>query len=163
MTNLELNALFQDVFAFLKNEYTFRVVKEKLNANADLLYVNDTTGVKIVFSNREAYCFIYLYKLVEGKLIENPSNIYMNSKLYAYMLDDIVALRNPSRLIRPAYMYGEDSKFHNEENGFRLYLEEFARNLKIYADDVLRGDFKIFPKLEKVVKERAERFRQGKP
>lgn len=162
MTKPELNALVRDVFAFLENDYGFHIAKKRADVSDGILYLNDTTGVKIIFSNREAYLFIYLYKLVDGELVENPSNIYQASLLHGYGLDDIIVLRDSYRLIKPTYMYSKDSRFFNKDNGLRLYLQEFANNLRNCADDVLRGNFEIFPKVETVVKERAERFRQGK-
>jgi hypothetical protein len=37
-------------------------------------------------------------------------------------------------------------------------MAAFAANLQRYAADILRGDFTIFPALDKVLKERMKKF-----
>lgn len=147
--------LTKEEFNFLESEYDFRLSEcKRENWGFSLIYLNDTTGVEILYEYREVYVFIMLYKLIDGILIKNPIIIRKNSVLFGHSLDDIILIRNPDSLIRPAYEYGEDSVYYNEDNGTSLYLKCFSDNLKTYAKDVLRGDFSIFLGLDEVVKNR---------
>src|SRR6185503_13198680 len=107
---------------------------------------------------QEAYIFIMLYQLVNGLLIDNPGSIKHDTVLYGFGLDDIINLRDPSALIKPAYDYGEESKYYDKERGLEQYVSAFAYNLKKYASDLLSGDFKIFKEVDKIVKERSIRM-----
>ncbi|MDY0091677.1 MAG: hypothetical protein RBT80_03160 [Candidatus Vecturithrix sp.] len=100
-----------------------------------------------------------LYRLINGKLVENPSPITENSVLNAFCLDDIVTIRNPDATMKPAYCYGIESEFYNKEQGMTLYVSKFADNLKIYTADVLTGNFEIFTELDQIVKKRAKQTR----
>ncbi|MBI3143582.1 MAG: hypothetical protein HYZ16_12215 [Bacteroidetes bacterium] len=159
MAAKDFDIIAQEQFKFLESEYSFRLSKcEKEDWGYELIYLNDTTGVKITYEYREAYVFIMLYQLIDGELRENPRSIDNNTILHGYGLDDLISLRNPQALIKPAYNYGEQSKYYDEKNGLLLYVSEFAGNLKRYAKDVLKGDFTIFHELDKIVKERVKKF-----
>lgn len=159
MAAKDFDIIAQEQFKFLVSEYDFRLSKcEKEDWGYELIYLNDTTGVKITYEYREAYVFIMLYQLLDGEFQENPRNIEGNTILHGYGLDDLISLRNPQTLIKPAYDYGEQSKYYDEKNGLLLYVSEFAENLKKYAKDILKGDFTIFPELDKIVKERVKKY-----
>ena len=159
MTEKDFDIIAQEQFKLLKSEYDFRLVKcEKENWGYELIYLNDTTGIKITYEYREAYVFIMLYQLKDGELRENPRNVDANTTLYGYGLDDLISLRNPDALIKPAYEYGEESEYYDIENGMSLYVSAFAGNLKEYAKDILTGDFTVFSELDKIVKERMKKY-----
>ena len=146
-------------FKFLVLNYNFKLIKcYKEDWGYVLIYLNNDVGVKITYEYREAYIFIMLYKLIAGKLVENPLSIRTDSTLYGYGLDDIVNLRNPSDLIKPANQYDSNSIFHKMNEGLTSYVAVFANNLRKYANDVLLGDFKIFKELDKVVKDRVKKY-----
>ena len=160
MATKDFDIISKEQFSFLESEYNFRLSKcEKEDWGYELIYLNDTTGVKITYEYREAYIFIMLYKLIEGDLKENPRNIENNTVLYGYGLDDMIMLRNPDDLIKPTYEYDEQSKYFKENDELFLYVAAFSDNLKTYAKDVLSGDFEIFPELDKVVKERVRSYK----
>ncbi|MBK8503664.1 MAG: hypothetical protein IPL46_16510 [Saprospiraceae bacterium] len=98
----------------------------------ELIYLNNTTGVKITYEFREAYIFIMLIKLVDGSLIENPRSIQENNVLYGYGLDDVIGLRNPQALIKPAYQYGEESEYYDKKKGLTLYVTGAKYSKSIY-------------------------------
>ena len=153
------NLIAQEQFKFLESEYNFKLSKcEKEDWGYELIYMNNTTGVKITYEYHEAYIFIMLYRLDEGRLRENPKNIKDNTTLYGYGFDDLINLKNPQALIKPAYEYGEQSKYYNKENGLLQYVSAFSENLKTYAKDVLKGNFTTFSNLDKVVKERVKKY-----
>ena len=150
----------KEQFNFLESEYNFRLSKcDKKDWGYEIVYLNNTTGVKIIHEYRESYIFILLYRLVNEKLIEASGNIKEDTILHSYGLDDIVNLHNPSALISPTYEYPDASKFHDQHKGMSLYVSAFADNLKTYAKDVLIGNFEIFPELDKVVKERVRNYK----
>jgi hypothetical protein len=147
-------------FNFLGADYGFRLEHcKKVEGGYDILFLNDRCGVHITYEFREAYVFIALHKLQNGKFIDNPRPITAESVLTGFSLDDILFLKSPSAIVKPAYAYGADSEFYDKERGLTLYVSRFAENLKKYASDVLVGDFKIFEALEPIVKKRA----QGEP
>lgn len=159
MANKNFDEIAKEQFEFLQSEFGFNInACEKKDWGYELIYLNDTTGVKITYEFQEAYIFITLYQLINGTLIENPRNIEQKTILYSYGLDDIINERDSLALIKPAYQYGEDSDYYDKKNGLILYVSAFAKNLKKYAADVLSGDFQIFNKIDKVVKERASRY-----
>jgi hypothetical protein len=156
----DFDIIAQEQFKFLVSEYDFRLSKcEKEDWGYELIYLNDTTGVKITYEYREAYVFITLYQLEDGELRENPRNIEDNTTLYGYGLDDLIGVRNPQALIKPAFEYGEQSEYYDKEKGLLLYVSAFAENLKTYAKDILGGDFTVFPELDKIVKDRVKKHR----
>lgn len=152
---MEIKSIFKEEFEFLIKEFKFHIIKEVQDKFCyEIIYLNRTTGVKILYEYRESYIFIMLYRLENGKLVLNPLIIDINSILYGYSLDDIVNLYNPADLIKPSYEYREESIFFDKKVGFRLYVRQFAKNLKIYSKDVLLGNFSIFENLEMTVKNR---------
>lgn len=160
MATKDFDIIAKEQFSFLESEYNFRLSKcEKEDWGYELIYLNNTTGVKITYEYREAYIFIMLYKLIDGNLKENPRNIEDSTILYGYSLDDMIILRNPDDLIKPTYEYDEQSKYFKENDGLSLYADAFSDNLKTYAKDVLNGDFTVFPDLDRIVKERVKKYR----
>jgi len=159
MDRKNFDQIAKEQFGFLITDCEFKLVgcrEEEWGYN--LIYLNSTTGVKIIYEFREAYIFIMLYKLVDGKLIENPRNISDDTVLYGYGLDDIVNLKNSKDSMKPTYEYGDESEYYDKENGMTLYVSKFADNLRKYANEVLNGNFEIFMKVDKVVKERARQY-----
>ena len=161
MPTKDFDIIAQEQFKFLLSEYDFRLSKcEKEDWGYELIYLNDTTGVKITYEYREAYVFIMLYQLMEGELQENPRSIEGDTVLLGYGLDDLISLRNPQALAKPAYEYEEQSEYYDKEEGLSLFVKAFADSLKISAKDILSGDFSVFPDLDKIVKERIKKYNQ---
>jgi hypothetical protein len=149
--------IIENQFLFLVSDYNFHLIKSySENWGCVSVYLNNVVGVKITYEYREAYLFIMLYKLIDGKLVENPIKINLNSDLNGYSLDDVIKLRNPADLVKPAYEYGSKSEFYDEKNGLTLFVSIFANNLKKYASDILHGDFSLFEKLDIIVKDRVK-------
>ncbi len=157
----DFDIIAKEQFHFLESEFNFRLSKsENEEWGYQLLYLNDSTGVKITYEYREAYIFIMLYKLKDGCLVENPRNIEENTSLNGFALDDVIILRNPEDIIKPTYEYDEDSEFFQEDDGLSRYTAAFAEYLKKHGADMLDGDFNLFPELDKVVKSRAMKYKQ---
>ena len=83
MADKDFDFLAKQQFSFLESEYNFRLSRcDKEDWGYELIYMSDSTGVKITYEYREAYIFIMLYKLIDGDLKENPRNINDNTILY---------------------------------------------------------------------------------
>ncbi|MBC6608909.1 hypothetical protein H8B13_18960 [Hymenobacter sp. BT188] len=149
----------KEQFAFLEVDFACRLVQARKAPQVyEFRYQNSTTGIELTYEYREAYLFILLYQLQDGKWVANPTPMQEQTKLTGYALDDVLLLRNPNALVKPAYAYGADSVYYEKETGLSLYIGAFAANLQRYAADILQGDFSLFPALEKVVKERMKKF-----
>jgi hypothetical protein len=156
---MKIKENFEEAFKFLVSDYNFTFESTIVeNWGYESLYLNGdrNVGVKVTYEYRESYVFIMIYRLINGVLKEDPKSIDKSTILNSFSLDDIINLENPSSLIKPSYEYPKDSIFFDEEKGFFFYLKEFADNLKTYGKDVLKGNFEIFPKLDRIVKERNE-------
>ncbi len=159
MNNYKFKIIAEEKFSFLTSDFNFKLIKSyKCKWGYELLYLNEVTGVKIIYEYREAYIFIVLCELLNGKIVENPFKIEEDSVLHCYGLDDVINIQNPSDLVKPAYQYGKESKYYDKQNGLALYVATFANNLKKYASDILLGNFNIFKKLDRVVKDRTKNF-----
>lgn len=56
------------------------------------------------------------------------------------------------------YKYPLESKYKSSSDGFELYVTDFSNNLKTYGQEILKGDFKIFNQLEKVIRKRIAKY-----
>lgn len=66
---------------------------------------------------------------MQSWLIKNQSRLQnYNIEFLGFGLDDLINLRNPQDLIKPAYEYGEDSIYYNKQDGVLLYISAFADN-----------------------------------
>lgn len=105
--------------------------------------------------------FVDLIKLVNGKIPPYPIFIKPETELHWFDLKDLIYLRAPQLKIEQPPI---DSLFKPRRN-FEKFIEkiliQYANSLEQYAIDVLKGDFRIFAELEKIVKKRAEELRKG--
>jgi hypothetical protein len=91
-------------FAFLEVDFACRLVQAKKESQVYVFrYQNSTAGIDLTYEYREAYLFILLYQLQDGKWVANPTPMEEHTQLHGYGLDDVVLLRNPKVLIKPAY------------------------------------------------------------
>jgi hypothetical protein len=134
-----------DKFSYLEREYSFKVAKKKGVDNIEIVYQNGTTGVQILFDRRENQIYVMIYQLENGKLIENPIFLSYDTRVYGYDLDDILSQRIPGY---------SGTKMRSDCNGVLCVLENYAKMLRLHAADLLLGDFQLFPRLEKIVKNR---------
>lgn len=151
------DSIVKEQFQYLITEFRFRLEWcKKTDWGFDILYISNVCGVHIVYEFREAFLYITLHKLQNGKFVDNPRPIKSESIMTGYSLDDILLKKAPNTVIKPAYSYGANSQFYDKENGMALYVAKFAQNLRDYAADVLSGNFEIFKTLEPIVKKRMQ-------
>jgi len=141
-------------FAFLEKIYNFSLITKMTEPNAATIYYkSDAVGIILKIDPLEFYLFVTLCRLVDGSFPSKTGEITPSTVINCFDLDDIVVLRSINSLI-PEYTT-------NNKN-LSISLEEIiirqAKNLRNYADDILRADFSIFTELDKIVKKRARQF-----
>ncbi len=155
----DFRELCRTLFRFLEEEYGFRVTEEKSDVfGSYITYRNTTTAVIISFEPREGGVFIRLYRLVDGKIPDYPVFVHPDTQLNMFYLDTLLEVRVPSLHVE------QDPKEMAKPSLSKLkeVLQQYAALLHLYANDILRGDFKVFEDLETIVKKRAEEIRRQK-
>lgn len=147
-------------FSFLMEQYDFSRVKinsDKYAAKAK--FINKYCAITIKYEYREAYLFIVISRLIEGKEVPNPDccSIHKGVALNNHSLDDLLP---PEDEMQPTYEYGMDSPYHDKKNGLRNYIAKFADNLKKYGKPFFNGDFSLFPALDEIVVARVEEWKK---
>ena len=147
-------SLCRKYFKYLENEYECTFTSKKDVFGEHVIYRNHTTAIEINFVPRDAgMAYVWIIRLVDGKIVDNPVKIKSNSILTKFDLEDLLSIRAPSlKIERPLEASLMKSPFtvHEYENT----IVQLAEALKCYAKDILSGDFKVFTRLEKIVKKR---------
>lgn len=140
-------------FQFLETDYDYKLESSRIEDwGGEVIYSNNTTGIKLLYEFSCAFIYVFICKLVDGRIIDNPRPMSIDSEINCFDFND--ALPEDQKM-KPAYEYGLDSPFYDESNGLSNYSKEFALRLSEYGQNVLRGDFSILPKMEKIIKARA--------
>jgi hypothetical protein len=119
-----------------------------------IIYQNETTGTTIYNEPRDGI-FVSLSRLVNGKIPKYPLQIEANTPLNTYYLEDIIFFNTSKDNL------GKRIKNYLRKLNFPLKfdltktLTRYATELEEHAADILNGDFKDFPELDKIVKRRA--------
>ena len=139
----------------LEVKFGSKIVAIEHGDYGDLInYQNETTGITIYNEPRDGI-FVSLSRLVDGKILEYPLQIKTDTPLNTYYLEDIISFNTSKKSI------GKKIKNYLRKLNFPLKfdlaktLTRYATELEEYAVDILDGDFKDFPELEKIVKRRA--------
>jgi hypothetical protein len=136
-------------FHFLATEFDCSSVVKKESSLCRVIYRNGTTAVEIGFEWREQYIYVEVYRLVDGKMEENPIVIRPESDLTVFNLEDLIAIRAPE-LQLSSQSPGRPLTSHDIEK----ILTDRALALRNYGRNVLQGDFRVFRKLDRIVKSR---------
>lgn len=137
-------------FHILVTEFACKsVVKKERAGVCRVIFRNRTTAVEIGLEWREQYIYVELYRLVDGKMEENPIVIRPESALTVFNLEDLIAIRAPERQLS-SQPPGKPLTGHDIEK----ILTDRALALRDYGRDVLQGDFRVFRKLDRIVKSR---------
>jgi hypothetical protein len=140
----EFERLCLECLRFLEDDFGFRVLKiEREPYGTFITYQNSSTAVRASLELREGGIFVLLSRLVDGQIPEYPVFVQANTPLHSFYLDDLVQAKG-----------GELRTNRNIEGS----LTKAAEALRVFASDVLKGDFAVFDKLDRVVKERARRL-----
>lgn len=103
----------------------------------EIVYKNQTTGIKVSFETRENDIFLYLIRLINGEV---PA--YLDAPSRWFYLDNVVKLRAPS-LNLPRKGFGEQLT----PDDIDQILTAYAAALQEYAEDILSGNFSAFAEL----------------
>jgi hypothetical protein len=147
-------SLFRKAFSFLIDDFGFREKSLELdNLGIRLLFCNSTTGVRISYEPCEGDIFVMLIRLVDGKQPDYPIFIDEDTVLHYFDLQDLLSVRIPC--------FKENNfKIGKMNSELENYIKQIAKNLRTQAEDILKGDFTIFSKLERIVKERARQLNE---
>lgn len=145
-TQLIANKLREN-FEFLKDEYGFKTVSDVIDKDfCTIKMQNDTTGVSLNYETREDDVIVYLYRLIEGKMIEDKIPVSENIKLNSIELRFIIQFKKDDNSI--STFQSQNSKSIDE------LIQNIVSDLKKYADDILKGDFDVFNKVDAIAKRR---------
>lgn len=153
--------LCREIFRFLEEDFGCKVVSVKEDVYGDYItYQNLTTAIRIALEPREGGVTARLYRLISGKIPDYPVSIKSETTLHVFYLDDLIALRAPSTKVeQPLY-----DLFPGGGPNVRLLkqiLAQYARVLREYGSEILKGDFRVFVELDKIVKKRAATRNRG--
>ena len=140
----------------LEVKFGSKIVKIEHGDYGELIkYQNETTGTTIYNEPRDGI-FVSLSRLVNGKIPEYPIHIEAGTILNSFDLEDIISLRTAKKNIKiklKSYLRKLNFPFKFD---LEKALTRYAADLEEYAADILSGDFKDFPELEKIVKRRGK-------
>jgi hypothetical protein len=130
--------LCREQFQFLVDAFDFRRMAASRAGIGTVIYTNSTTGVKLSYDRRDGYIGVDLIRLVNGKV---PA---YGERRDTRPLWTAVRLRAP----------GIETKVFSigvlTEARIAAELAAIAAAVRNYAADILRGDFSVFPELERV-------------
>lgn len=162
MSNTIKNIILERFYPLVK-EYGFKKISGKIvSGGFEAYYENDFCGVSIVYEFKEAYLFIKIFRLIDGKKVKNSNLINDDTVFNCHSLDDLISLLCPQRLLKPAYQYPQNHVFNNAENGLTAFVDQFAKNLFEFATPFFLGDFDLFQKLNPMVIERVKKYKNQK-
>lgn len=142
----------------LADRFGLRIADEAETPSAsEVLYLNKSTGLRVMLDWRDFRPFLTLYKLVNGLLPpDRPEAIDLHVPLQAFDVDDLLILRAGA-----GSPVGKMLGRRDADEACHL-LEEYATALERYASDVLDGDFSVFAELNRVVAERYAAARKAR-
>ena len=123
-----------------------------------IIFQNETTALRVYFEWREVYLSVQICRLVNGQFQEESHAF--NHEWTSFPVEDLLTVRAPDYDQGPLLI----SRSYEDFTGEDAIMEEVGRQLEIYAaalreygGDILRGDFSIFPQLDKLAKQRAKK------
>ncbi len=144
----------KSLFGFLERDYFFKFHESIINTLAiTVIYKNNTTAVSITLDQRVGGILVDLIRLIDNKITELPTEIMKETELNEFDFEDLLSIRNSKiRIEKPTL---DDLVFlPGWEKVISRILHQYARNLKEYSEDVLKGNFDIFKELDEIVKRR---------
>lgn len=133
-------------FLPLERECALRVAgfeEDEVDFRTTVSLSNETTGVDVVADRKEGGIFVIVYRL-------GPAP--PQAGIDAFCIDDLLAVRAPS--VRVQYTVKKKWKLDR-------VLQQYVELLRTHANDVLRGDFRMWPAVAREAWERVARHRNG--
>lgn len=139
-------------FGYLIDEFGYREgAKEADSWTLAVYFVGQSAYARVSLEWEYSGVFVELGRVVNGQPMRNPIIIREDSELNMFTLDDVLALRAPDLGLSPIF---------KSEPEIVSKIAIYAHALRAHAQDILVGDFSLFPALERVVKERARALKQ---
>lgn len=136
----------RDKFAFLKQKYEFREVSNVIDKYQCIIKMqNDTTGISINYERREDDIIVYLYRLIDGAMIDDKIPISADIPLNCIDLRYVVMLKKGESITD--YDWKEGKSYDD-------LIQNIIYDLKNYAEDILKGNFDVFSKVDAMAKKR---------
>lgn len=139
-------------FSFLENDYDFSFINGQSHPwGYKIFFKNQTTGIIVALERRDFRVFVDVCRLVRNDFSPGPGEITPGTVLNNYSLGILISIRSPQSLL-PSHQL--KTLLNNQL--IEKMLSHEAMNLKNYAQDILSGDFSVFPQLDRVVKDNAK-------
>ena len=123
-----------------------------------VIYQNETTALRVYFEWRDIYLSVQICRLVDGQ-VQKESHAF-NKEWTSFEVEDLLTVRAPGFDQSPLLATRSWEDFKGEDailDDVRQKLEIYAVALREYGGDILRGDFSIFPQLDKLVKQKVKK------
>lgn len=138
--------ILKDKFEFLKQEYDFHLVSNIIDKEFCIIKMqNDTTGISLNYELREDDIIVYLYRLIDGKMIDDITPISADIPLNCIDLRYVVMFKKGENITNHDW---NKSKFYDD------LIQNIIYNLRNYAEDILKGNFDAFNKVDAMAKKR---------
>lgn len=137
--------LCRRTFQFLVDDFGFRIVSvERGPANVGIhITYQDRSAVQVSLEPTENAVFVYLIRLLDGKIPEYPLKYPANS----FYLDELIDLKSPSLKIER-----NDTGKPLSPRELKGILMQYANALRRVGVEVLRGNAEVFSQLEQARK-----------
>lgn len=136
----------RDKFDFLKQQYDFREVTNAVAKDYCIIKMqNNTTGISLNYERREDDIIVYLYRLIDGAMIDDKIPISADIPLNCIDLRYIVVFKKGESITDYDWKEG---KFYDD------LIQNIIYDLKNYAEDILKGNFEVFDKVDAIAKKR---------
>lgn len=144
-------------FTFLIKKFDFKIVKEGKAPyvySYRMTYKNKTTAINISYDVRDEGISVLIYRLVNGEIPGYPIFVRKNTVINCYYLDRIIAVRSssPDEELYTKKHAREFPPIYDAKTIEKI-VNEYGEALEKYGTDILTGDFSVFTKLEKELKE----------
>jgi hypothetical protein len=148
--NDSFEQLVRSDFRFLAERYGFQVIDvEKSNYGCIVWYKNQTTVVRVSLELYDGGLFVTIYRLKDGNVPDYPIFFDPRAEFLVFDLNDLLIIRSGEKI-------DQDPTLIYDEKYLKSKVKQFSQALQQHADDVLRGDFEILPKLKERVARRAK-------
>jgi hypothetical protein len=134
----------RDKFNYLCKEYGFVEINNVYDKDFCIIKMkNSTTGIALHYERREADLFVYLYRLVNGEIVDDKTPLSPQLPLNCIELRYIIQFKKSDSFIL---------KYSHES--FDELIGDIAADLKLYGNEILNGDFEIFNEVDAIAKKR---------
>jgi hypothetical protein len=149
-------AAAREYFGFLEDAFGARLFQEKRTADtSELRWANDTTGVRVSFEPQQGGVWVELYRLDAGRFPAHPISMGHETRLDIFNLGTLLIARDPETWILVRQLQDDGAPI-------RRIVHAHASALLMHGADVLRGDFKVFPELEAIVRRAVDSPEKGR-